>query len=223
MLTATDLELRAGARILLQPTTVRVQPGDRIGLVGRNGAGKTTMLRTFAGETLPHAGRIERSGPVGYLAQDPRTGDLEVLARDRVLSARGLDRLVTDISKAQIELAERPHDTALLRRYGGLEERFVALGGYAAESDAARICSNLGLPERVLSQPLRTLSGGQRRRVELARILFSDARSLLLDEPTNHLDADSIVWLRDFLRSYDGGLVVISHDVELLDRVVNKV
>src|SRR3954468_2965076 len=110
MITATELELRAGARILLEPTTLRVQPGDRIGLVGRNGAGKTTSLRTFAGETLPHGGRIDRTGPVGYLPQDPRTGDLEVLARDRVLSARGLDTLVTDIAKAQIELAERPHD-----------------------------------------------------------------------------------------------------------------
>ena len=227
MIAAHELELRAGARILLQPSTLRVQPGDRIGLVGRNGAGKTTTLRTFAGETLPHAGRIDRSGPVGYLPQDPRTGDLHVLARDRVLSARGLDRLVADIAKAQVELAERPDDAALLRRYGGLEERFTALGGYAAESEAARICANLGLPDRVLRQPLGTLSGGQRRRVELARILFADSgaepTTLLLDEPTNHLDADSIVWLRDFLRQHVGGLVVISHDVELLDTVVNKV
>jgi ATPase subunit of ABC transporter with duplicated ATPase domains len=227
MIIATDVELRAGARILLEPTTLRVQPGDRIGLVGRNGAGKTTMLRTFAGETLPHAGRIERSGPVGYLPQDPRTGDLDMLARDRVLSARGLDTLVTDIAKTQVALAERPDDAALLRRYGTLEERFTALGGYAAESEAARICANLGLPDRVLSQPLRTLSGGQRRRVELARIIFggsgAEPTTLLLDEPTNHLDADSIVWLRDFLRQHTGGLVVISHDVELLDAVVNKV
>jgi ATP-binding cassette subfamily F protein 3 len=227
MITATDLELRAGARILLEPTTLRVQPGDRIGLVGRNGAGKTSTLRAFAGEVLPHAGRVHRSGPVGYLPQDPRTGDLDVVARDRVLSARGLDKLVHDIAKAQVELAERPEDAALLRRYGGLEERFAALGGYAAESEAARICANLGLPERVLTQPLRTLSGGQRRRVELARILFADSgaepTTLLLDEPTNHLDADSIVWLRDFLRQHTGGLVVISHDVELLEAVVNKV
>jgi ATP-binding cassette subfamily F protein 3 len=219
--------LRAGARILLEPTTLRVQPGDRIGLVGRNGAGKTTSLRTFAGESQPHGGRIDRSGPVGYLPQDPRTGDLDVLARDRVLSARGLDTLVTDIAKAQLELAERPHDAALLRRYGGLEERFAALGGYAAESEAARICANLGLPERVLTQPLGTLSGGQRRRVELARILFADSgaepTTLLLDEPTNHLDADSITWLRDFLRQHTGGLVLISHAVELLDAVVNKI
>jgi ATPase subunit of ABC transporter with duplicated ATPase domains len=227
MITANDLELRAGARILLEPTTLRVQPGDRIGLVGRNGAGKTTTLRTFAGETLPHGGRLDRTGPVGYLPQDPRTGDLEVLARDRVLSARGLDTLVTDIAKAQVQLAERPDDEALLRRYGVLEERFSALGGYAAESEAARICANLGLPDRVLGQPLATLSGGQRRRIELARILFADSgaepTTMLLDEPTNHLDADSIVWLRDFLRQHTGGLVLISHDVGLLDAVVNKV
>ena len=112
MITATDLELRAGARILLEPTTLRVQPGDRIGLVGRNGAGKTTSLRVLAGETLPHAGRIDRTGPVGYLPQDPRTGDLDVLARDRVLSARGLDTLVTDIAKVQVQLAETPDDEA---------------------------------------------------------------------------------------------------------------
>src|SRR6266516_1189312 len=102
MISANDLELRAGARILLEPTTLRVQRGDRIGLVGRNGAGKTSTLRTFAGEALPHAGRIDRIGPVGYLPQDPRTGDLDVIARDRVLSARGLDTLVRDIAKAQV-------------------------------------------------------------------------------------------------------------------------
>ncbi|MGI8696214.1 MAG: ABC-F family ATP-binding cassette domain-containing protein, partial [Mycobacteriales bacterium] len=145
---------------------------------------------------------------------------------DRVLSARGLDRIAAQMSKAQVAMAE-PADVEArddaIRRYGRLEERFAALGGYAAESEAARICSNLGLPDRVLTQELRTLSGGQRRRVELARILFSGSETLLLDEPTNHLDADSVGWLRGFLRSHDGGLVVISHDVELLDHVVNKV
>jgi ATP-binding cassette subfamily F protein 3 len=227
MITASDLELRAGARILLEPTTLRVQPGDRIGLVGRNGAGKTTTMRVLAGEGAAHAGRVTGNAPVGYLPQDPRTGDLDVTARDRVLSARGLDTLVADIAKAQIQLAETPGDDALVRRYGVLEDRFAALGGYVAESEAARICANLGLPERVLAQQLGTLSGGQRRRVELARILFADSAgeptTLLLDEPTNHLDSDSITWLRDFLRQHGGGLVVVSHDVGLLDAVVNKV
>jgi ATPase subunit of ABC transporter with duplicated ATPase domains len=226
MITATDLELRAGSRILLSGATLRVKPGDRIGLVGRNGAGKTTTLRVLAGEALPHGGTIDRRGEVGYLPQDPRTGDLAVLSKDRVLSARGLDTLLHELEKTQLELVEAADDAtrdALVRRYGRLEERFAALGGYAAESEAARICANLGLPDRVLGQPLGTLSGGQRRRVELARILFSGAPTLLLDEPTNHLDADSIVWLRDFLRAHDGGVVIISHDVGLLDRVVNKI
>src|SRR3954452_14538495 len=143
MITATDLELRAGARTLLEPMTLRVQPGDRIGLVGRNGAGKTTSMRVLAGESLPHAGRIDRRGPVGYLPQDPRTGDLDVTARDRVLSARGLDTLVHDMEKTQVKMAEAVSDAErdkLVRRYGRLEDQFAALGGYAAESDAARIC-----------------------------------------------------------------------------------
>jgi ATPase subunit of ABC transporter with duplicated ATPase domains len=227
MITATDLELRAGARILLQPTTLRVQPGDRIGLVGRNGAGKTTSLKVLAGETLPHTGSINANGPVGYLPQDPRTGDLEQTAGDRVLSARGLDDLLKQLTGVGHELVEHADDDALIRRYGQLEERFSSLGGYAAEAEAARICAHLGLPDRVLAQPVGTLSGGQRRRIELARILFADSAgeptTLLLDEPTNHLDADSIGWLRDFLKGHRGGLIVISHDVELLEAVVNKV
>ena len=223
MITVQDVELRAGARLLLDGVTFRVQPGDRIGLVGRNGAGKTTLTKTLARETLPAGGSITHSAPVGYLPQDPRTGDLDVLARDRVLSARGLDEVMRRLEKSQVQLAERPDDEEVLARYGRLEEQFTALGGYAAEAEAARICSNLGLPERALGQQLGTLSGGQRRRIELARILFSDATTLLLDEPTNHLDADSIVWLRGYLQKHAGGLVVISHDVELLEAVVNKV
>jgi ATPase subunit of ABC transporter with duplicated ATPase domains len=227
MITASALELRAGARILLSEATLRVQPGDRIGLVGRNGAGKTTTLRVLSGETLPFGGRVERSGPVGYLPQDPRTGDLSVTARDRVLSARGLDALMAEMKSLEHRLAEAVDD-ATVRRYGALEDRFAALGGYAAEAEAARICANLGLPDRALAQRLGTLSGGQRRRVELARILFRDTSEtgggiLLLDEPTNHLDADSIRWLRAFLAGQKGGLIIVSHDVGLLDAVVNKV
>ncbi len=238
MITATDLEVRAGARTLLstEGSALRVQPGDRIGLVGRNGAGKTTTMRILAGEGEPYAGSISRSGEIGYLPQDPREGDLDMLARARVLSARGLDTLLADLEKQQVLMAEVADDTArdkAVRRYGQLEERFAALGGYAAESEAGRICASLGLPERVLTQPLRTLSGGQRRRVELARILFAASdgagggagsqTTLLLDEPTNHLDADSIGWLRTFLQNHSGGLVVISHNVELLADVVNRV
>jgi ATPase subunit of ABC transporter with duplicated ATPase domains len=190
-------------------------------------------MRILAGEGEPYAGTITRTGEIGYLPQDPREGNLDTLARDRVLSARGLDTLLADLEKQQALMAEVADDAArdrAVRRYGQLEERFAALGGYGAESEASRICASLGLPDRVLTQSLRTLSGGQRRRVELSRILFAASDSgagssttLLLDEPTNHLDADSLGWLRDFLRTHTGGLVVISHNVELLADVVNRV
>ncbi|NJC11252.1 ATPase subunit of ABC transporter with duplicated ATPase domains [Micromonospora profundi] len=227
MITATGLELRAGSRILLSDTTLRVQPGDRIGLVGRNGAGKTTTLKVLAGEGQPYGGQIDKRSAIGYLPQDPRTGDLDVTGRDRVLSARGLDVLMAQMQEIEAQLAEDATEK-LVRRYGALEDQFAALGGYAAEAEAARICANLGLPDRALAQTIGTLSGGQRRRIELARILFRDAGEngggiLLLDEPTNHLDADSITWLRGFLANHKGGLIVISHDGALLDSVVNKV
>jgi len=225
MIIASDIELRAGSRLLIEKASFRVNPGDRIGLVGRNGAGKTTLCRVLAGEGIPAAGSVTVRGTVGYLPQDPRTGDLDVLARDRILSARGLDELLREMRQTEQAMATgdaRTRDRAV-RAYGRLEDRLHVLGGYAAEAEAASIASSLGLPDRVLQQPLRTLSGGQRRRVELARILFSGADTLLLDEPTNHLDADSIGWLRDFLRSHQGGLVIISHDVGLLEATVNRV
>lgn len=225
MIVAHDVELRAGAQILLERATFQIAPGDRVGLVGRNGAGKTTLTRVLAGEGQAARGTVTRTGDVGYLPQDSRTGDLEQLARERVLSARGLDVVLRRLREAETAMAstdDRRRERAM-DRYAWLDAEFVARGGYTAESEAAMICSSLGLPERVLGQRLHTLSGGQRRRVELARILFSGARTLLLDEPTNHLDSDSMAWLRDFLRAWSGGLVVISHDVTLLRVTVNRV
>jgi ATPase subunit of ABC transporter with duplicated ATPase domains len=225
VITATGLELRAGARVLIESASFRVAKGDRIGLVGRNGAGKTTLTKCLAGEGVPAAGTITRSGEVGYLPQDPRTGDLDVLARDRILSARGLDSVLRKMRENEDLMASGQGATRerAMRRYERLETEFLTKGGYAAEAEAATIAASLNLPDRVLGQPLHTLSGGQRRRVELARILFSDADTMLLDEPTNHLDADSVLWLRDFLKTYRGGFVVISHDINLVETVVNKV
>ncbi|MDX6295550.1 MAG: hypothetical protein QOH50_4625 [Kribbellaceae bacterium] len=225
MITVSNLEVRVGARQLLAPASFRVGPGDKVGLVGRNGAGKTTLTKILAGESLPASGSVSSSGEIGYLPQDPRTGDLDVLARDRILSARGLDEVVQRMRNAEKAMAsadERTREKGM-RRYERAEADLHAAGGYAAESEAARIAANLGLPDRVLGQPLGTLSGGQRRRVELARILFAQAETLLLDEPTNHLDADSVVWLRDFLKTYAGGVIMISHDVNLLDETVTRV
>jgi len=209
----------------MSEVTFRVNPGDKIGLVGRNGAGKTTLTRTLSGELQPAEGKVTVSGELGFLPQDPRSGDPNQIARHRILDARGLGTLTMQLAKASEEMGSS--DPALaekaMKRFGNLTDRFQALGGYAAEAEAASISHNLGLPDRVLDQPLGTLSGGQRRRIELARILFSDADTMILDEPTNHLDADSIVWLREFLKGYRGGVIVISHDIDLVGETVNRV
>ncbi|MET3768010.1 ATPase subunit of ABC transporter with duplicated ATPase domains [Marisediminicola sp. UYEF4] len=225
MLSVHDLELRVGARTLMQGVSFRVDRGDKIGLVGRNGAGKTTLTKILAGEGLPTDGRIDRTGEVGYLPQDPRSGNPEDLARTRILDARGLGQLLLGMESAAIDMGDGDSATSerAMKKYGNLQDKFLALGGYAAEAEAASIASNLSLPDRILDQPLSTLSGGQRRRIELARILFSGADTMLLDEPTNHLDADSVVWLRDYLKSFQGGLIVISHDIELVEETVNRV
>jgi ATPase subunit of ABC transporter with duplicated ATPase domains len=224
-LIVNDLEVRAGARLLLSPATFQVAPGDKIGVVGRNGAGKTTTMRILAGEALPAGGAVRRNGLIGYLPQDPRESDLSTTVRQRILSARGLDSIIERLRRYEDEMSST--DDAIrdkaMNSYARAESELVAAGGYSAEAEASRIAANLGLPERVMTQKLGELSGGQRRRVELGRILFSGADTLLLDEPTNHLDADSIIWLREFVKSYAGGVMMISHAVGLLEDTVNKV
>jgi len=240
-----DLIMRIGARQLVAGATFRVDKGMRIGLVGRNGAGKTTMTKLLAAasveqgtghavadaddrhglEAVEHEGTISCNGSVGYLPQDTRVGDLTEAARDRILSARGIDTLLVRIREAEERIATTEGDAMAkaLDRYTRVDHEFTMAGGYAAASEAARIAAALGLPDRVLDQEIGTLSGGQRRRVELARVLFQRPDTLLLDEPTNHLDHDSVLWLRDHLRAYSGGFIVISHDVELLRNTVNQI
>ena len=225
MIATTALELRAGARLLVSGVNVRINNGDRIGFVGRNGAGKSTLAKVLAGETQPAGGGVQRTGKIGYLPQDPRTGEDQGSALDRILSARDLDQIAIRMAQVEQEMAttEGAELEKALERYTRVDAEFTAAGGYAATAEAEAIAHSLGVSESVFNNQLDTLSGGQRRRIELARILFSGAETLLLDEPTNHLDADSIVWLRNYLVNYSGGLVIISHDVNLIETVVNKV
>ncbi len=225
MITVQNLEVRAGARLLMENVNFRVAAGEKVGLVGRNGAGKTTMTKILAGEAQPAGGEVRSTGEIGYLPQDPRIGNPDILARERILSARGLDEVVRRLREAEEQMGSDDPTVRerAMKRYARADAELHAGGGYAAESEAAQMAAALNIEERILEQPLGTLSGGQRRRVELARILFSGAETMLLDEPTNHLDADSIVWLREYLKAYRGGLIVISHDTGLLEACVNKV
>ena len=225
MLTATSIELRAGARVLMDDVTFRIAPGDRVGLVGRNGAGKTTLTRALAGEVEPAAGSSPARGPWATCRRTRVRGistSWPVIAswRPGVWTTWSGACATTEgeMASADTEHARARH--APLHAAGG---GVPGPGRVRRRGRGGGHRLSLGLAERVLDQPLGTLSGGQRRRVELARILFSGAETLLLDEPTNHLDADSIVWLRDFLKAHKGGLVVISHDVGLLEHCVNRV
>lgn len=219
------LEIQIGARTLLHPTDFHVARGDKIGLVGRNGAGKTTLTRVITGSMLPSSGQVRVTGTLGYLPQDTHAADPGQTALDRMMSARDIAAIITRMRRAEKDMTSPDTDvmTKAMDRYDRAMQAFDKAGGYAAQSQAISMADSLGLSQDVMEQQLGTLSGGQRRRIELARILFSDADTLILDEPTNHLDADSIEWLRGYLKRFEGGFLVISHSTELLDEVVNKV
>jgi len=219
-----ELTIEIAERVLVDDASFSVYPGDKVGLVGRNGAGKTTLLRTLGGERAPTSGRVTVTGAFGFLPQDPRTdrNRAKDVAMAYVLSARGLDTQRDQLEVLRRDMEDDASERAI-RRFSNAEETFRDAGGYRAESDVYRILAGLGLPADRALLPLTALSGGERRRVELARILFGGTENLVLDEPTNHLDVDAKEWLMGFLRSYRGALLVVSHDLELLDQAITKV
>ena len=224
MLQAQGLSVEVGGRLVVESADFTVMPRDKVGLVGRNGAGKTSLFRVLGGESEPAAGRVVRKGGFGYLPQDPRiAGVLDGrTAVSHILSGRGIDAEIERIEKLRIAMEERP-DERNVSRFTRAEEQFRTTGGYAADSEARAMAAGLGIgPDRIES-PIGVLSGGERRRVELSRILFAGSDVLCLDEPTNHLDVDAKEWLMGFLRGYRGALLVISHDLDLLDEAITRV
>ncbi|MGH9038851.1 MAG: ABC-F family ATP-binding cassette domain-containing protein [Acidimicrobiia bacterium] len=223
MLAAHNLSVEVGGRLVVEGATFTVRGGDKVGLVGRNGAGKTSMLKVVAGQAPAAGGVVLRRGALGFLTQEPG-GDHEAqtTALQRVLSGRGIDEAVVRLEKLRLAVDETPTDRNVTR-FARAEEAYRDAGGYAAEPEARRICAGLGLGADRLDLPFGVLSGGERRRVDLARILFAGSDLLLLDEPTNHLDNDAKEWLMSFLRSYRGALLVVSHDLALLDEAITRV
>ncbi|HLF44392.1 MAG TPA: ATP-binding cassette domain-containing protein, partial [Acidimicrobiia bacterium] len=196
---ARDLRIEVGPRTLIEGVSFSVQSGDRIGLVGRNGAGKTSLMRTLAGEVNPVEGSVLRSGTIGYFSQEAALPELEhpdAIALERILMAREIGAMQRKIEEARRRLHDLTgddRDRGILH-FGRLHDEFEAKGGFVAEAEAKRMAAALGIGNPELSQPVVTMSGGQRRRVELARILFAETDILLLDEPTNHLDLDAKAW-----------------------------
>lgn len=228
MLVVKDLRIEVGPVTLMDGVSFSVQPGDKIGLVGRNGAGKSTLMKTLVGYLPAAAGTVVRSGDVGYFSQETDPADLEradVTALERVLAARDIGAMLRRIeeTRRKIERLEGDSRDRAIARFTRLQDEFQARGGFVAEAEAKRVAAALGIGDGDLGQPIATMSGGQRRRVELARILFAETSILLLDEPTNHLDLDAKAWLVDHLKTYRGGLLVISHDLPLLDEAITSV
>ncbi|MEA2475900.1 MAG: hypothetical protein QOC87_99, partial [Actinomycetota bacterium] len=223
ILQVRDVAVDVAGRTVVDGATFTVASGDKVGLVGRNGAGKTSLLKVLAGQEPAAAGQIVLKGAAGYLTQDPRAGHQPGgTALDHVISGRGLLQQGQKLEKLRVVLEENPSGSNIAK-FARAEERYRDEGGYAAEGEARRIAAGLGLPQDRLDLPLTALSGGERRRVELARILFAGSDLLLLDEPTNHLDTDAKNWLMKFLASYRGGLLVVSHDIALLDNAITRV
>lgn len=224
MLQVRDLCVEVGTRLVVKDSSFTVMPRDKVGLVGRNGAGKTSLFKVLGGASEPKSGTIKRGGAFGYLPQDPRiAGAFDGrTAVSHILSSRGIDEDLVRLEKLRIAMEERA-DAQNIARFAKAQEDFERKGGYAANSEARAIAAGLGLKPDRLDLQLGVLSGGERRRVELGRILYGGSDTLLLDEPTNHLDIDAKTWMLEFLRNYKGALLVISHDLELLDEAITRV
>jgi ATPase subunit of ABC transporter with duplicated ATPase domains len=224
VLQVRELAVEVGGSVIMDGVSFSIRARDKVGLVGRNGAGKTSLLKVLGGAADPFAGVVHRSGGLGYLPQDPRLDGVDdtTTAVRHILSGRGFDEAMTRLEKLRLQMEEDASDRAV-ERFTRAEEQFNVEGGYAAESEVRRIAAGLGLEADRLDLPIGALSGGQRRRVEIARILFAGSDVLLLDEPTNHLDSDAKEWLLGFMRAYRGALLVISHDLDLLDEAITRV
>ena len=214
-----------GGRPLLREASWRIGRGERIGLVGPNGAGKTTLCRILAGVEPPDAGRVHRDTgvSVGYLPQEVGGHAAGTVLAEALSGFEDVWQLEAELERLADLMADPAASEAVTERYGEIQHRFEALGGYRLEAQAKVILGGLGFATDDVHRPLAEFSGGWRMRAALARLLLLAPDLLLLDEPTNHLDIESLQWLEGFLSSYEGSVVVVSHDRYFLNRMVTSI
>lgn len=223
LVTLEQVSKQYSERVLLDGVDLLINVGDRIGLIGINGSGKTTLLRIIAGQEAPDGGSVTVWGGVRiqFLSQEPVLDENQTVL-DCVLAGEAPQlRLLSRYREAAARLHDTPQDVYWQTRLAELAGEMDRAGGWAAEAEAKTILTRLGVG--LFETPIRTLSGGQRKRVALARALIDPADLLILDEPTNHIDADAIAWLEEFLGSLSGALLMVTHDRYFLDRVVNRI
>ncbi|MBX0288933.1 ABC-F family ATP-binding cassette domain-containing protein [Hymenobacter sp. HSC-4F20] len=223
MISITDLDFHFGSRTLYDKANLHIKPKDKIGLIGLNGRGKSTLLRILVGEYKPDGGSISMSKDVslGFLNQDLLSYDshesILVVAMQAFSEALEIQKKIDEVL---LEF-ETNYTDDLVEKLANLQERFEALGGYTMQARAEEILEGLGFTTEELQRPLKLFSGGWRMRVMLAKILLQQPSLLLLDEPTNHLDLPSIKWIENYLAGYEGAVIIVSHDREFLDRTTN--
>jgi ATPase subunit of ABC transporter with duplicated ATPase domains len=228
MLQVNHIYLSYGPRVILEDVSLTVAPGEKAGLIGVNGAGKSSLLKIIAGEQSPDRGSVLLPRTIGYLSQDV-AHETPVAAggtvRDYIFAGIGLDAAIHEYETLAHRLGESTNGDlpALLAQFEQAQDALDRLGYYDADARAEQLVSGLGLNGVTLDRQVSTLSGGQKTKLALVRLLFQAPDLLLLDEPTNFLDVDAAGWLMDFLAAYRGALLIISHDLELLDRAINKV
>jgi ATPase subunit of ABC transporter with duplicated ATPase domains len=228
MIRLDNVSKQVGHQILFIEASAALQKGEKIGLVGPNGAGKTTLFRMISGQEQPDEGQVslDRGISIGYFSQDVgemagRSAVAEVMDGAGPVSVVAAELKALEAAMADPDQAEEMED--IIARYGEVQGRFEELDGYALEGRAREALSGLGFSEEMMDGDVGALSGGWKMRVALARILLMRPDVMLLDEPSNHLDLESLIWLEQFLRGYEGALLMTSHDREFINRIINKV
>ena len=225
VLSASNLTKVYGTDVILEGADFHVNNGDRIGLVGRNGAGKTTLLNMITGELTPDDGQVfvPADLKIGYLKQRDnfKSDDTVIEAINRIFEP--LQKLEEEIARAADMIAQNPHDESLINRLDQLNQRYERQGGYTYKSEVTGILNSMAFNEDFYDKKIDTLSGGERTRLALAALLLEKPDLLILDEPTNHLDIGMLKWLEQYLASYKGSIIIVSHDRYFLDRCTSRI
>jgi len=227
MIRVENISKQNGSQILYIEASASLLKGEKVGLVGPNGAGKSTLFRMMVGRELPDEGQVsvDRGVTIGYFDQDVGEMSGRSAVTEVMDGAGPVSEVAAELKELEAAMADPDQEDmdAIIERYGEVQGRFEELDGYALEGRAREVLAGLNFSQEMMDGDVGALSGGWKMRVALARILLMRPDAMLLDEPSNHLDIESLIWLEDFLKSYEGALLMTSHDREFMNRIVTKV